>query len=398
MHFPVRHLVLVLLCGAAAMPAAAQSSDPVESARVQLGPLGITPAVGITNLGVDSNVFNQPDAGERDTTMTSSVGGNAWLRARRSLLSLDGRADFVYFRQHASERSVDGNAGGVFEVRGNHFTPWVGGRFAAGRQRLGYEIDARSRRQESRVSAGLDLRLGAKSKLTVAGERRDQRYDADAQFLGTSLQQALNHRTDARWVAFSHSLTPLTAWVTKAELIQDRFGFSPDRDADSVRVVSGFDLQPSALIAGTGRIGYRRFRGSAGVPEYAGLVGSVDASYTLLNRTRFDVEAQRDLEYSFDVAQPYYVISGGRFTVTPQVTRRLDVQARAAVQRLAYRELASAGTLARVDRYTLYGAGVGIRLAGMRVGVNLDRERRESPLAGHEYDAYRMGMSITYGR
>ena len=41
------------------IPAAAQTEpeDPASTARMRLGPLGLTPAITLQNMGIDSNVF-----------------------------------------------------------------------------------------------------------------------------------------------------------------------------------------------------------------------------------------------------------------------------------------------------------------------------------------------------
>ena len=88
-------------------------------------------------------------------------------------------------------------------------------------------------------------------------------------------------------------------------------------------------------------------------------------------------------------------------TVTPRLTQRWDMKARAGVQRLAYRGVEGGPDLLRdrVDRFQGFGAGVGFRFGqDTRVGFNVDRERRESPVKRRAYLGYRTGLSVTYGR
>jgi O-antigen ligase len=396
-----RHIVLVIaLTTAVAAPATAQSNadDPVERARIQLGPLGITPTLGVMNVGIDTNVFNETANPKRDLVMVSTAGADAWLRLGRTRLTLDGRGDLVYFRDFAGERGVDGTFGGVYEVLGSRVTPWVGARLNSARQRTGYEIDARARRHETRLSAGFDVRLLSRSKVTVAAQRTDHDYEAGAAFLGTSLREALSRRSETATVTFSHQVTPLTTFVVQGAVVRDRFVHAQERDTDSRRFAAGFDLAPVALISGTGRVGYRTFSGQPAVPRFAGPVASIDVAYTLLGRARFELAAQRDLEYSFDRAYPYYVLTGTRVAITPQLSSQWDLQARISRQQLAYADTGLAAVAGRTDRYTLYGAGLGYRLGSIRIGANVDRERRDSPLPNHRYDGLKMGLSMTYGR
>ncbi|MGE3404654.1 MAG: hypothetical protein AB7K63_18850, partial [Vicinamibacterales bacterium] len=82
--------MLALVC---ASPAAfaQQADDPVDTARIQLGPLGVTPTLSLNNLGVDSNVFNTTVNPQRDYTATLTPSADAWFRAGRSLTAIQGR-------------------------------------------------------------------------------------------------------------------------------------------------------------------------------------------------------------------------------------------------------------------------------------------------------------------
>ena len=55
--------------------------DPIESARFQTGPIGLSPAIALTGFGVDTNVFNDFDDPRRDLTFTVSPMLDTWLRA-----------------------------------------------------------------------------------------------------------------------------------------------------------------------------------------------------------------------------------------------------------------------------------------------------------------------------
>jgi hypothetical protein len=184
--------------------------------------------------------------------------------------------------------------------------------------------------------------------------------------------------------------------------MRDTFEFSPDRDSESTRVVTGFDLGDQALIAGRGRIGYRQYTNVSGaVQDFTGLVASYGVAMTLAGRTRIEIAGQRDVNHSYELAYPYYVLTGATVTGTPRLTNNWDIQGRLGLQRLAYRAADSVpGALsARTDNFRLFGGGIGYHLGReVRLGVNVDRQRRTSPLHLRDYDGYRIGTSITYGR
>src|SRR5712691_10833261 len=89
-----RAILLWGFVAAHAMPLRAQTAgtDPVTSARIRLGPFGITPSIALTNLGVDSNVFNSLENPQQDFRFTLSPQVNSWFRAGRSRTSVIGRA------------------------------------------------------------------------------------------------------------------------------------------------------------------------------------------------------------------------------------------------------------------------------------------------------------------
>ncbi len=389
--------VLSIVTAPIAVYAQSPVDDPVERARIQIGPLGITPSIAVVHFGVDSNVFREELLPKSDVTATISPGARAWLRAGRSLLAVDARGDMQYFQHYASERSLDSAVSGRYEIRSDRITPWVGGGYSSGRQRVGYDIDVRSQRVERQASAGLDVRVMSKTEVGISARRIDYSYDADARVLGTSLKDVLNRRSESAGVSLSHELTPITRFVVQGESIRDRFAFSPGRDADSMRVLAGVNLDSSALISGTVRAGYRTFDTRDGTSSFTGLVASADAAYTVAGRTRFDIGLRRDLNYSFEVAQPFYLLTGADLTVTPQLSTHWDLQARSGQHQLAYRD--SRGASGRNDHHSVYGIGVGYRMgSGARIGANLDREQRGSAAEHRQYNGYKMGVSMTYGR
>ena len=396
-------LLSLLLIGISAAASAAQTiDDPIERARVQVGPLGLTPSIAVTNLGVDTNVFNEFEDSKGDFTFTISPQLDTWLRAGRSRLHVAARNDLVYFHRYASERSMDGAVDSRFEIRSSRITPWVSGAVSSGRQRFGYEIDLRFRRVAREVGGGADARVAPRIRVGVSARRSTYTHEEDAVFLGRNLRDALDRRADAFGVQLQYALTPLTTFVVSGEGSRDRFKFTPARNADSWRTDAGFDLSRFALIAGRGRVGYRRLTGvGGGLPTYSGVVVSVSATSTLRGRTRVEVSAERDVNYSWEPVYPYFVLTGGTVTVTPQLTPRWDVRGRAGLHRLAYRAALGVPDLLtdRVDRFELIGAGVGYRVnSDVRFGVNVDRERRVSPVRRRAYEGYRTGVSVTYGR
>jgi hypothetical protein len=215
------------------------------------------------------------------------------------------------------------------------------------------------------------------------GETLGRRLDRDAATFGLSVR---------------HDVTPLTTWTVEGEQQHDRFVQSPDRDADALRIVTGFEFKPFALISGKAVIGYRRFNtASPAVPDYTGPVASADLGY-VLRATRVTLRVERDVTYSFEALEPYYLLTNLGFTVTQRLTRGWDAVGRAAGQVLDYKAVGGLTAPERTDRGRQVGGGVGYHVGEiMRLGFDTEFVSRRSPITNRSYDGWRSGLSITYG-
>jgi hypothetical protein len=397
-NFRVIPLVGILVCAASA--AGAQTiEDPAETARFHVGPLRFTPSVALTNIGIDSNVFNEVDA-KSDTTTAVGPAVNFWVKLGPSRFSGKAAGQYLYFKQYDDQRSWNSAGEGRWEVPLARLMPFVAGSYANTRERPGFEIDSRARRRDDSVSVGTELRLTSKTALTLGAKRSRYLFDQNETFLGAALATALNRTADTADVKLRYRLTPLTTFVIQGEGVADRFMFNKIRDADSAKVMAGFELKPFALISGSAFVGYRRFKAlDSDVPDDTGLVASVDATYTVA-ATRLGLKVNRDLNYSFEPTRPYYGLTAVDVSVTERVTHAWDIVARGGWQSLDYHQLASVADVGgRVDKGRVYGAGIGYRIGEtLRLGIDANYYQRTSEsLALREYEGLRFGASFSYG-
>jgi hypothetical protein len=244
------------------------------------------------------------------------------------------------------------------------------------------------------------VRALASTLIGARAERREVSFASSAVFAGESLRDQLNRTSTAAAVTLRHELTPLTSVTMDVARVQDRFDFQPLRDSDSTQVSLGLKFDPFALVQGSWQVGFRQFTPRAGdVPDYRGITASANLGYVALGSTKLGLQLRRDVEYSFDLGQPYYLLTSLQASVAQQIYGPLDVETRFGVQRLAYRDRAGAQVEAseRVDRGRLWGVGAGYRLGeDLRVGVNADWSRRRSQVAGRQYHALKVGTAVTY--
>jgi hypothetical protein len=370
---------------------------------MHLGPLFVNPTLALTNAGVDTNVFNEAtqDSPKEDYTATLSPSTDAWLRMGRSWLNATVREDLVYYQKYASERSVDSYYKASWLIPLNRITLTPTASFTNTRERPGFEVDARARRNEYGFGGTVEARALSKTFVAVSATSLTDDFDKDAVFLGTNLRDELNRTVSTESISVRHELTPLTSATLEATLEQDRFEFSPSRNSDSTQFTVGVKLDPAALIKGGATVGYRDFRPlDVTLAGFKGTTVAADLSYVLLGITKFAVKGTRDIQYSYDINQPYYLQTGVNIEISQQIAGPFDAVVRAGTARLEYRDRAGAVVAVsnRVDHVETYGGGFGYHLGrGTRIGFNVDQYERLSPVEGREYKGLRYGVAVTYG-
>jgi hypothetical protein len=401
-----RNLLIAAALSLFASSAAFAQPDPnggpdPSTVKVRLGPLWLNPMIELTNLGIDTNVFNEaPQQNpKRDFTLTVVPKTQLWIRMGPSWISGEIIEQVVWYQQYSSERSSNNTYSIGWKIPLNRVIFDVGARYVSSRERPGFEIDERAQHFDTSYRGKVEVRALSKTFFGVEATRETVEFDSTAVFSGINLQEELGRVVTTAGATVRQQLTPLTAITLEASTEEARFTQSPLRDSDSRMISAAVAFDPLALIKGRARVGVRDFQPrQPGVPRYDGVTAAVDLSYVLLNMTKFTVGATRDVQYSYDINEPYYLQTGVSGSVTQQIFGPLDAVGRAGIQHLDYRDRAGAGLAARVDEVQTYGGGIGYHVGpDLRIGVNIDHARRTSPIAIRQYDGLVFGTSITYG-
>jgi putative beta-barrel porin BBP2 len=394
---------IVLATASAAGSAVAQTFEPdPATVRVRIGPLWMNPRIELSNFGVDSNVFNEPTSEnpKSDTTATISPTTDLWLRMGRSWLQVNIREDIVWYQHYASERSANNSYAINWHLPLNRLVVTLSPTYLNTRDRPGFEIDARAHRTEYGGKGLVEVRGFSRTFIGVNAAYTKVGFDRDAVFQDANLHDELNRKTTTLGVSVRHELTPLTTITFTGSQTQDRFDTSPLRDSNSTEIGGAVRFDPHALLKGGATIGYRNFRPiSPDVPNFVGLTTGGDLSYTLLGATRFTAQFKRDVGYSYDVNQPYYLESGISGSIAQQVFGPVDVVGRAGASQLAYRDRANAVVAVsnRTDHIHSYGVGIGYHMGkDLRLGFNVDQQHRISEVTSREYDGLKYGTAVTY--
>jgi Putative beta-barrel porin 2 len=379
--------------------------DPPYDARLRAGPLTVAPVIRLWNAGHDTNVFNR-DRGQDpigDTTLTASPSVQVWLRSRLFRVTGYAQADLYYYKDLPDLRAPDTASGVRVDVRLNRLLPYVNASFSNMRHQENLEIDALARRRNDTVTAGVDLRLGAKFSAGPYVLWSRLKYDQNSLFLNSDLARVLNYNTTGEGVGARYAATPFTTFGAQVERQRDRFTSSGDRDSDNVLVIPFVEFNPRALVSGRASFGFqtRKFL-TPGSQDSTATVALVDLSYTLRTRTRFTVAASRQLEYSYFIGRMDYVEGAVTLTVTRRLGDSWDVGGSLGPARLSYLESntpATAGTPPFPDESILTSdADLGYTIGRTRAGFHFEYRSRQTdvPLLARGYERFRFGATLTY--
>lgn len=392
-------LALPPAAGAQVSSAPSSPNPEAQTGRFVFGPLSFQPRFEVSNVGIDSNVFNDARDPVRDFTATAVPSVESRLRLGRTFLTGKTSFELLYFKKARQQRAFNVGQTMRFDAPLARVRPFVYGGQTTTNQRPNSEIDQRVQQTITTAGAGAEFVAGARTRVGVSAERRHTDFGGVGD--DRSIADALSRRSETVSGWLKVDLTPLTSVVVRSEMQNDRFDRMPERDAHSALVAAGFEFKPFALISGNVLLGYRNVQfDTLNVPNFSGVVAAVSVSYLVRETTRFAVTAGRAPEFSVEANEPYYVKSNGGLTVTQSLGGKWDAQVRWLRELLTYERLTTAGdagVLGRRDRLLGYGTGIGYRLQpGTRLGVDVLYGKRLSPDDDRRYAGYRVGGSVTY--
>jgi hypothetical protein len=394
--------MLLWLMGPCASVQAQVVGNP-DDARFRFGPVALAPSFAITNLGRDSNIFNESDEAnpQGDMTAVISPAVEGWLQTPRFRLSGRGRLDYNYYRELTPFRALDMSYFGRGEVPLNRLVPFVEASWVKSHQQ-NFEIDSLDERRVGSLSGGTAIRLTSKTFVDVYVNRAHEEYD-DAFYRGVDLAETLTYDTNLGGTAVRYEITPLTTFSVSAEWSRDSFVDSPERDSETFILMPSVEFKPLALVSGHARVGFRHTNFYSAVqPDFDSTVVYVDLQYVWRSRTQFSFGIQRDLEYSYLETQYDYVLIGMNFGVTQRLGTNWDVRGNVGRYNLDYRRPPFAAPTTAVypsETVLSLGGDVGYHLGRKsRIGLAVNHSSRTSDMPlGRGYDRLRIGSSFTYG-
>jgi len=407
-HQTVRHALGVLtIAGTVALaPSAVWAQGPLTEGfgeaepatfAFRLGPVRATPGLTVREVGVDTNVFDEPVDPKRDYTATVSPDLRLFMRLGVLRVSALSAADFTYYHKYAEERGTSRQIRLRTDLLLSRFRPWVSGAFVQTRDRLNTELDRRARRNGVEYGGGVGFEVSPKTSVYVATARTETTFRDGEVFQGVDLASAFNRESDVANGGLQMRLTPFTTMVLQGGVQRDRFADTPLRDSESRTASLQLQFSADAVIRGRLWIGYRDFMPvDPALARYQGVTGNGGIGFSAFGTARFDIDGTRDVEYSFEEEAGYFVQTMVALTYTQRLFGAWDLQGRGGRSWLDYGAAQLDG--ARNDRVDTYAVGLGYNLQDRsRMGLNYEyTERSATTRADRRFDRQRIYGSWTY--
>ena len=381
--------------------ASAQTPPPGGDERPTLTLFGLElrPRLVFSNIGVDNNVKNEAVDPKKDFTFGAQPDLEITARPGPFKIVYLSTTEFLWYQKYEEERMVNRSSSITTELETPLLKPFFTYATQNTKARPSPEIDVRAQRHPRTISAGAHLKLATRTTLTAKWSEIRERYDEDQFFRGQDLAETLNYRGRTLEGSLGLQLTPLTAFSLVGGRDELRFEHSPVRDADVTRVMPTLSFSPQGPLNGSLSIGYKVFDGiDAALPDYTGLAMQGTVSALIGIRYRLETRLTRDVQYSYEAAAPYYVLTGGRATLAAQLNNVLDLRVTGGLDRMRYTAFEGAESPG-IDDLVVYGAGVGFRLGERRRFVIQGEwtERTSDRTALRGYKNHRLFGTLTFG-
>jgi hypothetical protein len=265
----------------------------------QLGPFYLTPKFRVGTIGLDTNVLYTPT--DRTTDISASGGPGLELvlpLGRTGRFYTEGFLDYLYFVKTESQRRLQGNVRGGFDFRGLRSSLVIEEYWNELFARPTFEVNQRVEQVNEGTTLDFKRRLFGRISWTLAGERRRNKTEDDAEYLGVDLSRTLTSNTYTAGTGLEYSLSVKTSFVVEFERQWYRYPLAGIRDSDSNRLWAGFRTDETALIAGHALVGYREFRFQETAVEDSTTVVDVVGMISISPKTRIGGSYVRDLAYS----------------------------------------------------------------------------------------------------
>lgn len=377
--------------------------------EVRLGRLRLTPSIGLTDIGIDTNVFD--DSGRRTKDMTATVHSETQADLDFGAVRLvgTGNAGYTYYRDIERERSFDRGVSSNLELRPwQRLTLYGTNSFENTRKPFNFEVQGRASRKMYLTEVGVKFGLSRKLALEMAGNETRRRFADNATFLGIRLNDTVSERSRRVSGTIAYAVTPLTTIEVTGVGAKIRFPVASPRNNDLSQFTAGVLFKPRALISGVARVGYQRslVLHDAAL-AFEGVVAKLGLNYRLRDGLTVGVVGNRMRSASIEPEYPYYVLDHVGLSVRRHLFRHFNAYLEANRTRMTYAAFGTAdrpALRAVASELTYWYAAV--LDAGLVPGGRMELFAEYRPLPSrvtgarqaYGYEGLKLGMTISVGR
>ena len=402
-----RVFMIMVFVQASAVTAAAQAvgAGPLTETLTDAEPTGavfnwglvkFAPGLEITELGHDSNVFDEHVDPKDDWVFRATPDVTVFSALPFAKISAYVGSQLGYYKTYTDQNSAGYEYRGRIDFLASRFQPFIGGGETSARTRPNGEIDTRADQKERELSGGLAFSLGPHSRIYGAASSSSNEY-FNAVEDGVDLSASLNQDAMVYSAGLQTALTPLTTLTVFGAFQEDRFESATLRDADTSSITASVRIAADAVVSGTIGVSYINFEPVDPLIEpYSGVKIEAGVIYPLLEIGRLGFSLIRGIEYSYDQADGYYEELSTALSYTHFLFGEVDFQVRGSKSWFDYG--AREGSVARTDTLNAVAASVGYNLRNRtRVSMNYELAERRSPAyVERNYDRTRIYLSWAY--
>jgi hypothetical protein len=373
--------------------------DPVEGARVRLGPLGLTAGMTLSRFGIDNNVFNETTNPRSDLSATLQPSMTGWLRLGDGWMTLSSQATYQYYQTFVDQRTLSTSESARVDLPINRIKVFASAAYGNITDRPGPDVDLRAQHQSTEIALGIEAQLAVTRSGSVSIRKSAEVFDDQAAVADTRLADVLNRQNYSVAIGFRQELTPLTTMVLSAREQRTQFDTETSRDNLNRELTIGLSFKPLALIDGDVNIGVLSIgplTQGAPLPAFTGLTATVNVRYLLRTSTQFGVQFGRSTNYSADPRVPYYVLTTQRLTAEHRFTSQLDLSG--AVTRTGY---SYESAVAPIEATYAFSGGIGWRVKPeLRVGLQAVGQGRstatDAPVGAYQTSGVTTSLSFAF--
>ena len=369
------------------------------------GPIRVRPGLGVKNFGYDDNILANLDdqIGDLTATIVPRIEGLV-LFGDRAFLTFEEQLQYTVYKDN-SDQNYQGDLGKLrATVPLGRIGLFIDGSWGKARNRPIDREDIRPIDRHSGIGGGLIIPFGWRTELEISHQSRKHRYTDPDAIDPTLLPRQLDRTEKGLELHAGYQLTGRTTLTLDASETSTTFDAIDPLSTDSRTrsFLPGVELDTTGSLGGSLRLGWAKVRSEEGAATgFSRIVGDADLLFRISTGTRFRFKLKRELGYSINSDNDFFLETEIGVRGTHFLTRYLGIDLGISRGVLNFPE--SEDLIPREDDLDNYLVGLRFRLpAAIAEGradyvLKVERYRRDSNLDTLDNSQTRIGLDLEFG-